>query len=176
MRTDISIKSQDTAGNSSTNKISYVNPNASDAQLSGFVEKLNSLTNNTIQTASKITTTEISTATKQVPEDSMILLPSSKSIELTNETSTVSIDATFNDWQPNTPGTMSTNYPGIIVLQPDTTLTGFAIAPYYVTAEDGYREYDIGITQGARAGIISLKVIGENGYPNFDVKINVTGS
>lgn len=51
----IQITSQDANGKKVTDKISYVNPQATDAQLTEFAQKLNSLTGQTYIGTTKIT-------------------------------------------------------------------------------------------------------------------------
>ena len=63
-KTDLNIKITDAYGKSSTSKISYVNPEATDSQLVAFAQKVNQLTTNQLDGASKVTTTELSTAAK----------------------------------------------------------------------------------------------------------------
>ena len=63
-KTDLNIKITDAYGKSSTSKISYVNPEATDSQLVAFAQKVNQLTTNQLDSASKVTTTELSTAAK----------------------------------------------------------------------------------------------------------------
>ena len=63
-KTDLNMKITDAYGKSSTNKIGYVNPEATDSQLVAFAQKINQLTTNQLESASKVTTTELSTAEK----------------------------------------------------------------------------------------------------------------
>ena len=58
------MKVTDAFGKSSTSKISYVNSEATDSQLVAFAQKINQLTTNQLDGASRVTTTELSTAEK----------------------------------------------------------------------------------------------------------------
>lgn len=63
-KTDLNMKITDAYGKSSTSKVSYVNPEATDSQLVAFAQKVNQLTTNQLDGASRVTTTELSTAAK----------------------------------------------------------------------------------------------------------------
>lgn len=62
MTVKLTLKVNDTNNNSKTINIGYVSPNASDATLRTFAQKLNSLTTNTLLTTEKTVTTDITSA------------------------------------------------------------------------------------------------------------------
>ena len=62
MTVKLTLKVNDTNNNSKTVNIGYVNPDATDAILRTFAQKLNSLTTNTLLTTEKTVTTDITSA------------------------------------------------------------------------------------------------------------------
>lgn len=67
MRTDLNLITDTTDGNKKTNKLSYVNPNASNAQLSTLAQRVASLSADTLTGATKTDTTELSVASQPIP-------------------------------------------------------------------------------------------------------------
>lgn len=63
----LSIKSDNSEGNSAAKNLSHTNPNASNDALAGFVSKLNSLTQNTTTKSTRITKRDISFAAGREP-------------------------------------------------------------------------------------------------------------
>lgn len=59
METSLSMKTTDTTGKKNTTTLSYVNPNASNALLKTYAEKLADLTNDTYNSATKIEKTNL---------------------------------------------------------------------------------------------------------------------
>lgn len=67
MRTDLSLVTDTTDGTKKTNKLSYVNSDASNAQLATLAQKVASLSADTLTGATKTDTIDISTASQPIP-------------------------------------------------------------------------------------------------------------
>lgn len=63
-KTDINIIGTDLNGKKNSNKISYVNPNATDSQIVAFAQQIGNLSTNTLEGVSKVTTKDLSITTK----------------------------------------------------------------------------------------------------------------
>lgn len=81
--TKLQLKAQDTSGKSTTTSITYVNENATNANLLEFSQRLNNLTTNTYTQTLKIRTTELDTESDPSKQTNTITL-STDSTTLTN--------------------------------------------------------------------------------------------
>lgn len=59
MRADINISTTDQSGNKQTNKLSYVNPNATEQQYATLIDKVVGMSNNILVSAAKVETSDI---------------------------------------------------------------------------------------------------------------------
>lgn len=59
MRADINISTTDQSGNKQTNKLSYVNPEATEQQYATLIDKVVAMSNNILVSAAKVETSEI---------------------------------------------------------------------------------------------------------------------
>lgn len=92
METSISMRTTAQDGTKNTTTLSYVNPNASDANLKLYAQKLASLTSDTYTGSTKIEKTSLDDAGELLPRN-MYLAKGNTSL------ATPSLDADSNEWE-----------------------------------------------------------------------------